>query len=103
MKFTRLAVALAAMLPEVGHAAVKPYHEPVDTATVDTTGWAAVSGPLRLSWADKDTHFRQFATPPARMTADTLVHAWRGERLGLEALITATEATGPLKLKISPL
>ncbi len=103
MKFTRLAVAFAAMLPIVGSAAVKTYHEPVDTATVDTSGWAAVSGPLRFSWVDKDTHFRQFATPPARMTADTLVHAWRGERLGLEALITATEATGPLKLKVSPL
>ena len=69
MKFTRLAVAFAAMLPIVGSAAVKTYHEPVDTATVDTSGWAAVSGPLRLSWADKDTHFRQFATPPARMTS----------------------------------
>ncbi len=78
-----------------------PYVEPTDTATVDTKGWADVKAPVTFNWASKDIHYRQMAAPPALDKADTTVNAWRGERIGLEALITATEKTGPLQVRLS--
>lgn len=80
-----------------------PYTEPVDTATVDTSGWAALSGPTRLTWTPGDKHYRQFATPEVTQCSDTIVNAWRGERLGLEALLISPEGCGPVKVSLSPL
>ena len=80
-----------------------PYTEPVDTATVDTSGWAALSGPTRLTWTPGDKHYRQFATPEVTQSSDTIVNAWRGERLGLEALLISPEGCGPVKVSLSPL
>ena len=79
-----------------------PYTEPVDTATVDTSGWAALSGPTRLTWTPGDKHYRQFATPEVTQCSDTIVNAWRGERLGLEALLISPEGCGPVKVSLSP-
>ncbi len=89
-----------------GTQAVGKYIEPRETTSVDSTAWLALdSEPLRMSWASKDVHYRQFEAPATNTAAasDTTVHAWRGERIGLEALITATQPTGPLQVALSPL
>ena len=77
------------------------YTEPVDTAKVDVSGWQLSGKPLTLTWVSKDFHYRQFATPPTCMSADTTVTAWRGERLGVEALIVCREETGPMRVSLS--
>lgn len=77
------------------------YEEPVDTATVDKSGWDGISGPTRLTWTPGSEHYRQFAAPTVTMCADTVVNAWRGERLGLEALLISPEGCGPLKVSLS--
>lgn len=82
---------------------LRPYTEPTDTATVPVEGWKSISGPTRFTWVPADFHYRQFAAPPAINTTDTLVNAWRGERLGLQALVISPEATGELTLKMTPL
>lgn len=79
------------------------YEEPTDTAAVDTSGWANVTAPLSLTWATKDVHYRQNATPPALNIADTTVTAWRGERIGLEALAIAGSEAGPMRVELAPL
>ena len=86
--------------------AAKPattFTEPTDSIAPDTAGWSQIKAPLIFSWVDKDTHHFQHATPPAAIVSDTTVNAWRGERLGIEALIAATAPTGPLKVQLSPL
>ncbi len=79
------------------------YSEPHDTTTVDFAAWSAFKEPLTLTWASKDTHYRQFQAPDIspRPVTDTTVYAWRGERIGLEALLIATESTGPLKVNLT--
>ena len=77
--------------------------EPADTSTVDTAGWDSVTSPLTFTWASKDVHYRQRATPPAIAVKDTTVSAWRGERIGLEARVVASEAQAPLRVELSSL
>lgn len=103
MKLLRFFIALAAMVPAVAFASNQKYSEPVDTSTVDTSGWAALSGPTRLTWASKNIAYKQFATPPAFVVTDTAVNAWRGERLGLEALLISPKGSGELCVEISDL
>lgn len=79
----------------------RTYTEPNDTATVDTSGWESLTGPTRLSWASKNVQYRQHATPPAIACTDTTINAWRGERIGLEALLISPEGCGPLRLSLS--
>ena len=85
-------------------AGASQYTEPTDTSTVDRSGWAALAGqPTRLTWASKNEVYRQMATPPSINVTDTAVNAWRGERLGLEALIISPKPTGELAVELSPM
>lgn len=103
MKILRsLAVALA-VVPALAFASRHAYTEPTDTSTVDRSGWESLSGPTLLTWASKNDVYRQMATPPTLSVTDTTVHAWRGERLGLEALLISPEGSGELKVSISDL
>ena len=103
MKILRsLALALA-VVPALAFASRHAYTEPNDTSTVDRSSWESLSGPTRLTWASKNDVYRQMATPPTLSVTDTTVHAWRGERLGLEALLISPEGSGELKVSISDL
>lgn len=78
------------------------YTEPADTSAVDRSGWAATTAPA-VSWVSKDIPYRQQATPPAMNTVDTTLTAWRGERIGMEALIASPRDLSDLRVKVSGL
>ncbi len=106
MKLRHCFLSLSMILPALAFAGANDKHtysEPTDTAAVDRSGWEALSGPVRLTWASKNDVYRQFATPPAFSVTDTAVNCWRGERLGLEALLIAPESTPELRVEISDL
>lgn len=103
MKIFRSLTAALVLMPAFAFASSHAYSEPVDTSTVDRAGWQSLSGPTRLTWASKNEVYRQMATPPSIAVTDTTVHAWRGERLGLEALLISPEGSGELKVGISDL
>ena len=42
---------------------------------------------VAATWASKDVHYARTAPQPERLVSDTAVTAWRGERLGVEALL----------------
>ncbi len=42
---------------------------------------------VAATWALKDVHYARTAPQPERLVSDTAVTAWRGERLGVEALL----------------
>ena len=54
-----------------------------------------------MTWASKDTHYHQYEKPSVGHSIDTLVTAWKGERLGVEALIECNEELGPLYVSLS--
>lgn len=103
MKILRSLTLALAVVPALAFASRHAYAEPTDTSTVDRSGWESLSGPTRLTWASKNDVYRQMATPPTLSVTDTTVHAWRGERLGLEALLISPEGSGELKVSISDL
>lgn len=103
MKLIRCLAAALTLVPALAFSQNHKYTEPTDTSTVDRSGWESLSGPTRLTWASKNTVYRQFATPPAFSVTDTAVSVWRGERLGLEALLISPEGSGELKVEISDL
>lgn len=103
MKLLRYCLALLSIMPFTLFSAPRSYNEPADTSTVDRSGWLSISGQTRLTWASKNDVYRQFANPPTYLVTDTLVHAWRGERLGLEALLISPGGCGDLRLDLSDL
>lgn len=53
------------------------------------------------TWASKDIHYAQDERPTLHQHTDTLVRAWRGERLGIEALVYAEKGDQTLKVKLT--
>lgn len=63
---------------------------------------AGAQRPVALSWASKDVHYPADRQPALRAKADTLVTAWRGERLGIEAVVYAqTAQADSLRVRLS--
>lgn len=79
------------------------YTEPADTTKVNQAAWEALAPGTYSGWVGKDRHYRQRELPGgvALTAADTTVAAWRGERLGLEALVATTEGVRGLTAKLS--
>lgn len=100
----RYMLALAASIAFLCSSARPVYVEPRDTMCRDTAGWTDIHAPLIFTWASKDIHYRQFDAPALKGgVTDTTVSAWRGERIGLEALIVPTVSSGPLRVELSEL
>jgi len=104
MKIKRLllvSVALTAIGVQAD--AVPVYVEPSDTATVDVSGWQYAPSGTHFGWVPKNVHYRQRIYVPSSGCSDTTVTAWRGERLGLEALVESTDGCDDLRLEFSGL
>lgn len=103
MKLHKLLLTCLAAAAMNGAMAAVPYSEPSDTATTadlaawETTHW---KGKTALTWASKDSVYRFTAPVIQHQVSDTTVWAWRGERIGLEALVVAPEATAPLRVEM---
>lgn len=98
-----LASLVSAVLPsgEVSaKSAGREYVEPRDTAVVSVAGWAGYGG-VSFGWVPKDYHYRQFASPVTGGCADTVVSAWRGERIGLEALVASGVDCGRVGVRLT--
>lgn len=104
MRFFHRPILFAACLAATVSVAAKTYSEPVDTATVDRSGWSSFpTHETIMTWTSKNLHVRQFASPPTQLWCDTAVTAWRGERLGLEALVISPQGCGQLRVELSAL
>lgn len=77
------------------------YVEPLDTSEVDRSAWKKSGKTLAFSWVSKDRHYRQFSNPPSTCCTDTTISVWRGERIGLEALVASRKNIGPVKVSLS--
>lgn len=57
---------------------------------------------LQVSWASKDVHYAQTERPVMKAKSDTLIKAWRGERVGVEAVVYAAQKQGALQVRLTP-
>lgn len=56
---------------------------------------------LQVSWASKDVHYAQTERPVIRAKSDTLIKVWRGERVGVEAVVYAAQKQGALQVRLT--
>lgn len=55
---------------------------------------------LFFSWASKDVHYAHFQQPSVSLTSDTTIYAWRGERIGMQAVVYSSQATEKLQVRL---
>ncbi len=77
------------------------YEELEDTKPVDEEAWNNLSESFNLTWADKDIHYSYKNVPNVVTCSDTVITAWRGERVSALALIYTTKNIEGVELKIS--
>lgn len=56
---------------------------------------------LFVSWASKDVHYAQGERPELKLTTDTLLKAWRGERAAMQAVVYAPQSAGTLQVRLT--
>lgn len=54
---------------------------------------------LQVSWASKDVHYAQTEKPNVSGCTDTLITAWKGERVNVEAVLYAADNAGDFSLR----
>ncbi len=83
---------------------LESYQEPDDSSEADIEAWSALENQSKIyvSWASKDVHYKKREVPALKMQSEHTVTAWRGERLGIEAVIfSAKGSVGNLSLSLS--
>ena len=75
------------------------YVEMDDGVRPDTEEWGKLDSKLYVSWASRDVHYVKTQVPQLKIKTDTVVYAWRGERVGVEAVVFSPIKTGKLSLQ----
>ncbi len=63
------------------------YIEPSEKAEIDIEEWNKVPEGLNITWCNKDIQIPRFKVPNEGQRTDTVVYAWRGERVSLKGLM----------------
>lgn len=85
-----------------GNYPLDEYEEPAAGDVEGAEAWNALEQDrVYLSWASKDINYSRRAVPALRMTSDTTLYVWRGERAAVKAVVFAPGGTKPLKVKLS--
>ena len=87
--------------PSYASVAEKTYTEADDGVRPNMEQWQQLNEQLYASWASRDIHYVKTAVPQLRVKSDTIVYAWRGERVGVEAVLFSPVATSKLSLRTS--
>ncbi len=75
------------------------YSEPQDPQSPNAAEWTKLGNDLYVSWASRDVHYAKAEVPSIKLKNDTVAYAWRGERLGMEALLFSNANQGTLALQ----
>ncbi len=101
-KLLTLAAALLFCAPLAAQDGINgTYDEPANPEKADAAAWNALESGLYASWASRDVLYKKHEVPGIKLKQDTVVYAWRGERVGMEALLFAKENQGTLALRVT--
>lgn len=72
-------------------------------AALSTSVQAQTNDKLFVSWGSKDVHYATTERPNQKLTTDTVLQAWRGERAAMQAIIYAPKTMGKLRVRLTEL
>lgn len=77
------------------------YVELEDSKPVDTAAWNVLPAGIHFTWASKDVRYSYKNVPDVPFCSDTVIYAWRGERVSALALIYSADADFDVSLSLS--
>lgn len=77
------------------------YVELEDSKPVDVAAWNALPVGIHFTWASKDVRYSYKNVPDVPFCNDTVLYAWRGERVSALALIYSADADFDVSLSFS--
>lgn len=76
------------------------YKEPEDEGAIDVEAWLNQGEDISFTWGSRDIQYSRHELPAVRMTKDTIMSAWRGERLGLQAIAFSRKKATDLTVEL---
>lgn len=83
------------------HYPITTYDEPDDGRVADAAAWAKLEQQLHATWTSKDVLYTKRDVPATPLVQETVVHAWRGERVGVEALLYTPVAIPSIGMRLT--
>ncbi len=80
---------------------ITDYEEPRVGTSPDKTEWNAISSGLHATWASRSEHYSLHRVPTLTEAYTDTVWAWRGERVGVQALLYSKTSQGRMTVRMT--
>ena len=80
---------------------IDEYKEPRLDTTPDEAEWNTIADGLNVSWASRDVHYSLHKVPALTQKNEATIHAWKGERANIQAVLFSKSDQGMLSLQMT--
>ena len=80
---------------------INEYAEPRVGTTPDAASWNALPDGLNATWASRDVHYSLHEVPQVTQKNEATIHAWKGERANIQAVLYSKSDQGTLSLRMT--
>lgn len=80
---------------------IDEYEEPRVGTTPDAAAWGKLESGLIATWGSRDVHYSLHEVPNVQQTSEATIHAWKGERANIQALLYSKEDQGKLAVRMT--
>ena len=80
---------------------IDDYTEPRVGTTPDEAAWNAIADGLNATWASRDVHYKLHEVPEVAQKNSAEIHAWKGERANIQAVLYSKSDQGMLKVRMT--
>ena len=80
---------------------IDDYAEPRVGTTPDEAAWNALPNGLNATWASRDVHYKLHEVPQVAQKNDATIHAWKGERANIQALLYSKSNQDTLSVRMT--
>ncbi len=86
---------------ELSEYPINEYVEPRVGTTPDASAWNALPDGLNATWASRDVHYKLHEVPQVTQKNATTIHAWKGERANVQAVLYSKSNQDTLSLRMT--
>ena len=81
-----------------GNYQIYDYEEPRIGTTPNEVEWAKIANGINITWACRDVHYSLHEVPKVEHRHEATIHAWKGERTNIQALLYSKKDEGKIHL-----